>query len=244
MSGTNNLGITEIAENQASPEVPINNALGRHDAALTETFAADLSAGNVSVTSTQYREAIFIRAYGVATSGRTLTLPAVERALFLVECDSANTNTISLIVGSTTLTLSPGRLYLVRTDGTTNGVVARDIAGVSEPSDHSVFVPGTMSNAQVLYRRKVLRAFTLPANLAGSFVTAITAATGSTVLTVKKNGTGVATATFAASGTTATLATSGGTAQTFAVGDVFTIEAPATADATLADTTLDLFGTR
>lgn len=62
---------------------------------------------------------------------------------------------------------------------------------------------------------------------------AVTAATASTVYTVKKNGTAVATITFAASGTTATSALSSG-AFSVAAGDFLTLVGPATADSTLA----------
>lgn len=243
---SNGLNIPQLAENQAAPEVTVNDATRALGDALADKFDINLTAGNVTLTAVQYRGAVLFRAINVATGGRTVTLPtpAIEREFVLFESDSANTNDISLILGSTTLTLSPGRLYNVRTDGTANGVVARDIGGVSEPRDVTAFVPGAMGNAQLLFRSKVVRAFTLPANLVGSNVTAVTAATASTTITIKKNGSAIATAVFGIGGTTATLATTGGTAQSVAVGDVVTFEGPATADATLADTSIDLKGSR
>lgn len=239
-----NLGAVQLTQGQAAPEVSVNDAVGRMDAALTEVFTVNLASGNVSITPAQYQANMFFNCTGVATTGRTVTLATtvVKRSLVIFECASTNTNTISLIVGSTTLTLSPGRTYAVRTDGTANGVVARDIGGTDVPNDLHVFVPGTMSNAQLLFRLKTTRAFTLPINLTGSFVTANTAATASTTLTLKKNGSSIGTAVFAISGTTATLTFSA--AVSFASGDVLTIEGPATADATLADTSIDLLGTR
>ena len=62
---------------------------------------------------------------------------------------------------------------------------------------------------------------------------AATAATASTVFTIKKNGsTTVGTFTFAAAGTVATVSITSGA---FAIGDLLTIEAPATTDTTLSD---------
>lgn len=62
---------------------------------------------------------------------------------------------------------------------------------------------------------------------------ALTAATASTVFQVKKNGTNMMTFTFAAAGVTASnSAVSGGA---IVVGDVISVTAPASADATLSD---------
>ncbi len=69
---------------------------------------------------------------------------------------------------------------------------------------------------------------------ARSFARARVAATASTVFTVKRNGTTVATVTFAA-GATLGVWSAG---VTWADGDFATLEAPATADATLADITI------
>jgi hypothetical protein len=77
------------------------------------------------------------------------------------------------------------------------------------------------------------RAFTIPANLAGSIVAAKTAATASAVWNLQKNGSTVATFTFAAAGATGALSTQA--AIVFSVGDKLSIVAPATPDATLAD---------
>lgn len=238
----NNLAVEQVAENQASPEVTINDATLALDNALTEHFAVDLSSGNVSVTLLQYQRNVLFRCSGVATGGRTVTLPLAKRGLVVVECDAANTNTISLIRGSTTLTLSPGRTYLVATDGTANGLTARDIGGTTEPYDLSIFIPSFMSDGQLLYRKKAQRAFTLPINLTGTLVSAAVAATGSTTVTLKKNGSSIGTAIWSAAGVVAALTFA--SAVSFAVGDIFTIEGPATADATLSDVSFDFLGSR
>jgi hypothetical protein len=239
-----NLAVEQVAPNQASPEVTVNDGTLSLDKAVTESFLVDLTSGNVTITTLQYQRNIFFNCANVATGGRTVTLTATppKRSAVIFECPAANTNSISLIAGSTTLTLLPGRTYLVRTDGTANGLVARDIGGTNEPGDMSVFVPGAMVNNQLLYRRKMQRSSTLPINLTGSNVTAKTAATGSTTVTLKNNGSSIGTAVWSGAGTVAALTFAAPV--TFAVGDVFTIEGPATADATLADVSFDLLGTR
>lgn len=93
----------------------------------------------------------------------------------------------------------------------------------------------------VLYRFKTAVPFSLPSSLTGSTGDAGTVATASTVFSIKKNGTEIGTATYAAGGTVPTFAASSSTS--FAVGDVLSVVAPGTADATLADAEITLLGT-
>jgi hypothetical protein len=102
-------------------------------------------------------------------------------------------------------------------------------------------VSGKPSASQIIGHIKFCIQTVFPASLTGSQGDALIAATASTVFTLKKNGSSIGTATFAISGTVPTF--SFGSAVTFAVGDVLTITAPATPDATLADISFDLLGT-
>jgi hypothetical protein len=122
MSGTTNLNAPLVTAGQNQKEVTINAAAARFDAALSETFDADLTSGNVTVTAEQGRACAMVRATNVATSGRTVTLPQVER-VFLISSPVANSDDVDFLRGSATVTLQPGAAALVRTDGTTNGLV-------------------------------------------------------------------------------------------------------------------------
>jgi hypothetical protein len=93
---------------------------------------------------------------------------------------------------------------------------------------------------EVIVRHPIAFATTFPSNLAGSLLKAGVAATGSSVYTIRKNGASVGTITVAAAGTTGTFATSG--AVSFAAGDVLTITAPSTPDATLNLVGITLLG--
>ena len=101
---------------------------------------------------------------------------------------------------------------------------------------------GTLPASQVLMRYPFPRAVDFPAGLTGSQGRAAVAATALTTLDLRKNGTSVGSVQFAAAGTTATFTMASATS--FAAGDVLTVHAPASADATLADLGLSLAGTR
>lgn len=104
----------------------------------------------------------------------------------------------------------------------------------------SMFAGGTATASEILFRHEFTAAVTIPAALAGSQGSSGTAATGSAALSLKKNGTQFGTATWAAAGTEPTLAAASSTS--FAIGDVLSITAPATPDATLADISLSIVG--
>lgn len=121
MSGS--LGITLITAGQNQKEVTANAALLRLDAALTATFDANVTAGNVTVTQAQAQQAILIRATNATTAGRTVTLPGVARVI-LLHNDAANTQSVGFVRGTTTLTLTVGQTVVARLDGTANGLVS------------------------------------------------------------------------------------------------------------------------
>lgn len=128
--------------------------------------------------------------------------------------------------------LAAGEPYLITDEGgrlavgtAGNAFVMAQIRGVAG------FCGGKPANAEVVLAAVAPYPFTI--TQANCSAKAQTAATASTVFQLKKNGTNVCTLTFAASGTVATIGTvSSGAVVT---GDVLTIHAPATADATCAD---------
>lgn len=237
----NDLNLPQLSAGQATPEVTSNDATKALGDALANKFDCDLTSGNVSVTSSQYRQAILFRAINVGTTGRTVTLPAVDREFALVECDSANTNTIQLIRGATSIKLSPGRVYLVRTDGTANGLVAKDIGGVDVPWDLSIFLPGTMTDAQICLVAYATRAYSLPTSLSGSYLKCETAPTADTTITLKKSGVSIGTGVILAGQTSGTYTV---TATNFAVGDKFSVHGQATADLTIANVSMNIKASR
>lgn len=169
---------------------------------------------------------------------------------------------IGSIVGSVTEAPNDGTAYVRQSEAWTATVVvpALGTAGQSlrvntgataleyftppvAAYDVGMWIAGAPTNGEEIARIVVPRACSFADDFAGSYAVAEVAATGSSVFDVQKNGASVGSITFAAAGTTGTFATTGG-ATTFAAGDTIKIIAPATADATLADISITLVGTR
>jgi hypothetical protein len=94
------------------------------------------------------------------------------------------------------------------------------------------FFAGVPGSSALVAQFVATRAMGFPINAAGSKAVLAVAATASTVLTVKKNGTSVGTITFGASGTTGTFAFAALTE--LAAGDILTVSNQSGADATAA----------
>jgi hypothetical protein len=144
----------------------------------------------------------------------------------------------SIVTGAVEEAPIDGTPY-ARQDG--GWVAASTGGGFASTIDMAAFAGGLLQANEIIFRFEFTHAVTVPIGLAASQGSSGTAATASTVLTLRKNGTSFGTATWAAAGTEPTLAAASATS--FAIGDVFSITAPATPDATLADVSLTVVGT-
>ena len=144
----------------------------------------------------------------------------------------------------TSVTGNAGTATALQTARTIGGVSFDGTANITQPFDVTGFYPGVPTASAKVLRVPIARAITLPGNFSGSYFSASANATASTVFDVQKNGSSIGTVTIGAGGTTATFATTSGTAKTFAAGDVLSIIAPASPDATLADPAFVLAATR
>lgn len=115
-------------------------------------------------------------------------------------------------------------------------------APVAQPFDLAAFYPGAPTASAIVTRVPIARAVTFSAALAGSYGKADTAATAQTDFDVQKNGSSVGTIRFAAAATTSTFIAASG--PSFAAGDILSIIAPASPDATLANIGVVLVGAR
>lgn len=108
--------------------------------------------------------------------------------------------------------------------------------------DIPVFIPDRPTSSMLCCRIAAVRNFDLPASLTGSVASAGVAATGSTVFTIYKGASSIGTVTFAPAGTTGTF--SFASLVSFTSADLLRIVAPASVDATLADISISLLGSR
>lgn len=231
---SNNLGLDQVAENQAAKEVTINTATGQLDAALTEALAVDYTPNvNITLTTTQFQRNIRFRANNLS-SGKQLILPAVKK-LAMFNNSPANSGTLTVVQGATTIDLAPGDTVFLYCSGTALSMVSKYNSNpTTKPYDVATFCAGKPDSSEMLLRFNYPRAVTLPASLSGSRITAAVAATATTDFLLAKNGSTIATIRFAASGTVASVS---GMASdvSFAVNDQLALSAPGTQDATLAD---------
>jgi hypothetical protein len=121
-----------------------------------------------------------------------------------------------------------------QTDGAGN-----DSANYVAPCDVNAFTAGLNTNNQKIWRQQMLRNASFPINATGSYAKGSVASTGTVVYTISINGTPFATITFTAS---ATGVWAQAAAQAVVPGDLIEIDGPATADATLADVSINLMG--
>lgn len=102
--------------------------------------------------------------------------------------------------------------------------------------------PGVPTASMVVFHHVFTQAVSFVASLTDSYVKAGTAATAQTDFDLKKNGSSIGTVRFAAAGTTASYVSI--SASSWGAGDILTLIAPATPDATIADIWGTLVGVR
>lgn len=122
----------------------------------------------------------------------------------------------------------------VYTSGSDPWVILTLVSGGNSYDIGGSFI-GAPTASQVILRVPCVRTVDFDDDFAGSQAKAGTAATAQTVFDIQKNGVSVGSMTFAAAATTATFTTPSGLAPQFLAGDVLTVVAPASPDATLAN---------
>jgi hypothetical protein len=240
------LNLPTIADGQDDGQWQSSNdgdaALGN---ALGDIYTVDFTAGNVTLTAAQFRSAMtFVPSNLSAT--RVLTIPAVKRGLFFVHNTDA-VDSITVTKGSTTISVGPGEIGALYTDGTTNSLEGAVIAeaGAAAPVPYDIplsYAGGPPTSSEVIGRVVACRDIDFAANFAGSNGYIATNPTGSFVISVEDDGAQIGTITISTGGAF-TFATASGTAKTVAAGSRLEFVAPASADATAADIAATLEGT-
>lgn len=105
----------------------------------------------------------------------------------------------------------------------------------------STYQNGAPTASQVILRYLTAEAWTLPANMTGSRIDVGTAPTATATLDVQRNGVSVGSIGIT-TGLSYSFSTTSGTSKVFAAGDILSVVAPSSPDATLAKIALTLTG--
>lgn len=232
-----NLDIPAVAAAQTQKEITINEATAKLSGALADYLAVDLSAGGHTLSADEFTSYMGFKTTGNAIS-RTLTIPATKRALFYVE--NGGSATLSVACGSTTLSIAAGATGMLQTDGTTNGMISIAPVAIGGEIDICVAISGKPLTAQKIIFI-VNQAFSLPTSLTGSHAYVDTNPTATMDFDIAKNGSSVGTVSFNTSGVASFTFAS---PASFAIGDKLKITAPSPQDATGADVSINLKGTK
>jgi len=226
-----------IATNQASKEVTAN--------ALFDAASVASLWGRRASTTTGLTWGYYGGWYNGQISNGTVSLTASSTNYLMADASSGavSVNTTGFVAGKIPLyaVVTGSTSVTSYTDQRSYAPTALLAAG-TQPYDLLMFFPGAPAGNQVMGRIIVPRAITLPASLTGSYGSSIAAATGSTTLTLAKNGVSIGTVNFAAGASSATFTFA--SAVSFTAGDLLTLTNQATADTTLANMSLSLVGTR
>jgi hypothetical protein len=113
---------------------------------------------------------------------------------------------------------------------------------IDAPYNIGLFVAGVMTNSEIVLMHVLPYAVEIASGASGSYAKAAVAATAAADITINKNGSSIGTIHFGVAGTIATFVFT--TNQTFAAGDIISLVAPSSADATLANIGITLAGFR
>lgn len=242
-----NLNLPQIAASQAQKHQTSNDADDYLDLALTERVVVSMSGGSVTLTNAEFREAMLFDCTG-HSAARELVVPPISRP-FIVR--NGGTGVITLKCGagsplSVAGTVAAGDIAICVCNGSENGlyIAAKSSGAVTNPYDIGGMFAGSPDASEVLLRYPFPRAVTIPAGMANSRGVCVTPATSSATFSIRKNGTQVGTMVFGTGSPNNYASFTMASDTAFAAGDVLTIIAPSSPDATLADLAFAIAGTR
>lgn len=116
---SDNLNLDQMADNQNQKEQTHNDSNAQLDAAITEILSVDVSAGDVALTSDQFRRYRRFVASG-ATADQDITVPAIKREFSVYNPHASYYITVTR--GATVIAVPPNVSFVLQTDGTTDGL--------------------------------------------------------------------------------------------------------------------------
>jgi hypothetical protein len=239
---TPNLGIPHILQNQAQKEVIANAAFDALDQAIAGLLEVDVSVGGtITVDAPAALKCKMLRLTGTLAANAEVVVPDNRKPYFVHNATAGGfAITVRTAAGvGVSVGSSPDNTAVVYCDGTDVLAISSIVAG---PYDPAMFIPGTHASGALMAQIVFPRSATFPAGFAGSQAFAQVPATANTTLDVQQNGTSIGSITFGAGSSTAAFSLASDT--TFAPGNRLAIVNQNPADATLADLSITLKGTR
>lgn len=251
MATTPILGITEVAENQNSKHITINDGFVQLESSVNARFDVDMSGGSdVTLTELDYTTYYIYRAID-ATGIQKLIVPdsvngvTTSRTLFVTnDSGSFDLEVEAGVAPANTITVPAGGKALLHVAGDTITSLFAAGGGASATGDEvimGIFVPGTLGNAAELLRHVFVRAVDFPDEFVGARGSVGTNPVAVNNFTVSRNAVAIGNIAISTGGVF-TFTTIAATVESFAVGDILTITNQVTADANLADVGVTLFG--
>lgn len=225
------LGLDELEDSQSQPHVPVNASMrALEQYAQLLVLDQDLSAPPAAVDGDCY----------IVASGGSGAWAGWDNS---VAYYSGGWLRIEPRVGMMAYVIDEDAYYQF-TGGSPGGWAALSLSAgpSSQPYDIGAQIAAAPSASLVMLRYKFPRTVVFPAGLTDSQGTAGTAATAQSDFDIRRNGVSVGTMRFAAAATSATFIAA--SQQTYNAGDILTLVAPASPDATLAGVSFVLAGTR
>ena len=121
MADSPNLDITLLEENQAAPEVTVNEGTNILDGALTDLLSVDMDDSNQTILNQDALSTMFIELVdgtGAPTASRQVTLPVNEKLYFIKDSTTGGFDMTVIALAGTGFTLAKGAWNLMRCDGT------------------------------------------------------------------------------------------------------------------------------
>lgn len=256
MTSTPNVNLAIVDPNQTGKTFTLDLMIAAIDAVVGAIYSVDASA-HTSPYTIPYDTAdeplgtktalrfFMMKVTGTLSADWTAIFPTGPSKFFIVQNNTSGAYQVKArTAAGTGISVGPGETTFAILNGADVESIGFSGAGGSAPYDIGNFFNGQPTSSEVIMRFVAGRTITFAANFVGSQFKAGVAATASSVFTITRNGSNVGTITVGASGTSGTWTSSGGGAVTYVAGDVGTIVAPSSPDATLANLDWTLVGTR
>jgi hypothetical protein len=227
---TPNLELPELAANQSQPHVTVNTGLRRLDAIVQLSVI-----GRTDILPIGSPEPEDGDCYLIIDGS-----PEPDYLHYIAQWNAGAWQYLAPQTGWLCWVADESAIYVYEA-GSPAGWNELQTGGGASAVDLGMFFPGNPSSSQMLFKFIATRAFTFPADFAGSYGHIGTNPTSSFVMDVSIDGATAGTITVSTGGAF-TFATSGGTSKAVVAGDHIEIEGPASADGTAADIAATLVG--